>query len=114
MPWLHVNAGPNGSGAGTISYSVDANLASNARSGSISIAGAGTNVRFNVYQAGAACLAESDDCLSPVHVTNRYRPGAPDPLYVRVVDRKQRLFVADDRRACCLRGHPVCTVLGRD
>jgi hypothetical protein len=47
--WIDVTAGASGSGDGTVSYSVEANTSSTARSGSMNIAGE----TFTVDQAGA-------------------------------------------------------------
>ena len=46
--WIHVTAGANGSGNGTVAYSVDANAAGASRTGTLTIAGR----TFTVTQTG--------------------------------------------------------------
>jgi hypothetical protein len=48
--WIHVTSGDNGSGNGVVQYAVDANTSSQARTGSLTIAGQ----TFTVSQGGAA------------------------------------------------------------
>ena len=52
--WIHVTAGANGSGNGTVAYSVDANAAGAPRTGTVTIAGR----TFTVSQTGVACTFE--------------------------------------------------------
>ena len=51
VAWLSITGGASGSGNGTVAYSVTANPATSARSGTLTIAG----LTFTVSQAGAAC-----------------------------------------------------------
>ena len=51
VPWITVTAGANGVGSGTVSYSVAANTAPTARTGTINVAGN----TFTVTQAAASC-----------------------------------------------------------
>jgi hypothetical protein len=46
--WIHITAGANGSGNGSVSYSVDANISTSQRSGTLTIAGK----TFTVDQSG--------------------------------------------------------------
>lgn len=51
VPWARITAGANGTGNGTVSYTVDANTATTARSGTLTIAGQ----TFTINQAAAPC-----------------------------------------------------------
>src|SRR5262249_34465895 len=54
--WLTVTSGSNGTGNGTVSYAVAANLTTTPRTGTLTIAGQ----TFTVTQAGAACTFTLD------------------------------------------------------
>ena len=53
--WLHVTSGANGTGQGTVQYSVDANSAQAPRTGSIEVSVAGATSTLNIYQWASTC-----------------------------------------------------------
>lgn len=61
--WIHVTGGSSGSGNGTVTYSIDANASTTARSGAITIAG----LTFAISQAGAAACNYAIDPTSAAY-----------------------------------------------
>ena len=61
VPWITITGGSSGSGNGTVSYTVEANPAASARTGTLTIAGQ----TFTVTQAGASCTYTISPTANP-------------------------------------------------